>query len=283
MISQIHHNPNRTDERIPLMNLSGRIAAIGCLLFACALPAMAQKAIVLRANGKQLTADSIIADDAGNLTYKDGSVTQKIRRSEYRWARVPKPKEIAAVEQLIRGNKYADAAVQARALYDKFKFLGYDVNLIFLETMCLSRAGKDAEAIPRLEILNDIQVADLDPQKVSQFFECRKLLADLYIKGKQFDKASKILNELLVSPDDNLVAFALNAQGDILYTQNKKRDAALMFLRTALLFPKENKERPKALVRVANTLKEMSDNRSTNFAEILQKDYPGSSYIQELK
>jgi tetratricopeptide (TPR) repeat protein len=265
------------------MNLSGRLAAIGCLLLACALPAMAQKAVLMRANGKQLTADTITADNAGNLTYVDGPVKQVLRRNEYRWARIPKPKEIAAVEQLIRGNKFPEAAAQARTLYDQFKFLGYDVNLIYLETMCLARIGKDAEAIPRLEILNDVKVADLDPQKVSQYFECRKLLADLYIKGKQFDNASKILTGLLASPDDNLAAFALNAQGDILYSQNKKRDAVLMFLRTALVFPKENKERPKALLRVANILKEMSDNRSTTFAEILQKDYPGSSFIQELK
>jgi len=265
------------------MNLPGRIASICYLLFACALPAMAQKAIVLRTNGKQITADSITADAQGNLTYKDGSVMQKIRRSDYRWARIPKPKEIAAVEQLIRSNKFPEAAAQARALYDQFKFLGYDVNLIYLETMCLVRAGKDAEALPRLELLNDTKVADLDQQKISQFFECRKLQADLYIKGKQFDNASKILTELLAAQDDNLVAFALNAQGEILYTQNKKRDATLMFLRTVLLFPKENKERPRALVRVANTLKEMSDNRSAIFIEMLQKDYPGSSFIQELK
>lgn len=266
------------------MKRFGRLAALGGLFLAlAAVPAMAQKAVILRNDGKQLTADGITADAQGNLTYREGAVQQRMRSTDYRWARIPKPQEIAAVEQLIRGNKFAEAAAQARTLYDQFKFLGYDVNLVYLESMCLNRTGKEAEAITRLELLNPLKPADLDPQKIQQYWECRKLLAELYVKARKFDQANPVLSQLGSAQDDDLAAFALNAQGDILLSQNKKRDAALMFLRTALLFPKENKERPKALVRVANTLKEMNDNRATTFAEMLQKDYPGSSFIQDLK
>ena len=93
----------------------------------------------------------------------------------------------------------------------------------------------------------------------------------------------QILDQLTASRNDQLAAFAINARGDIFLATEKKRDAVLMYLRTALLMPKENRERPKALLKVANLLKEMNDNRAANFANMLRTDYPDNSLIKELK
>jgi len=34
---------------------------------------------------------------------------------------------------------------------------------------------------------------------------------------------------------------------------------------------------------VANLLKELNDNRSSKFSDLLKKDYPDSQYVKELK
>lgn len=99
----------------------------------------------------------------------------------------------------------------------------------------------------------------------------------------KLDDANKVLAELAKSDDDNIAAFSFNAMGDILLRQEKKKEAVLKYMIPSLLFDAQNKERPRALCQSANILKELNDNRSAKFSDMLRKDYPDSPFIKELK
>ncbi len=222
------------------------------------------------------------ADPNGDLWIKVGQVQQKVKAVDYSYARLKdKPKDVDAAEKVLASKNFAKAAADFAALYEKYRFVGYDVLCIWGESSALAAQGKKPEAIARLKALDKYEL--VDDEKATEFFDSRKLLANLYIDESKFDDALAILGELGQANDDDMATFGFNSRGSILLKQGKKKDAVLMFLRTVLLFPVENKERPKALVLVANTLKEMQDNRGGIFAEMLKSEYPGNPLIAELK
>ncbi len=241
-----------------------------------------QEIVVTKKDGSPIKGVFVKAENNGDLWLKQGPVQTRIKTNEYSYARLTqKPKDIDAAQKILASKNYDAAAAEFKKLYASYRFVGYDVACILGESTALAASGKKPEAITRLKLLDKYELAD--QSKESDFYEARKLLASLYIDESKFDEAMEILSELGQSNDDNIATFGFNSRGNILLKQNKKKDAILMFMRTALLFPVENKERPRALMLVANTLKEMQDNRGGIFADMLKSEYPGNALIGELK
>ncbi|HBC85639.1 MAG TPA: hypothetical protein DCZ94_01665 [Lentisphaeria bacterium] len=231
----------------------------------------------------QARGEYVSSDPNGDIALKqDNKFTIKIKAADYKYARLAKtPDEILAADKKFDAQKYAEAMADYKNLYNAYKFVGFDVYCIYKESACLEKLGKKADALARLKIMDTYQC--LDPKKLPDFFDCKKLQATLLIDTGKFDEAFKVLTDLGNSNDDNLAAFSFIARGDILSKQGKKKEAVLKYMVPALIFPQQNTERPKALLLVANTLKEMNDNRSTKFAEILKKEYADSPQVKELK
>ena len=59
----------------------------------------------------------------------------------------------------------------------------------------------------------------------------------------------------------------------LLNKKGKKRDAILQYLKTVLLYPRAGHTRREALTQVVAIMKELKDNRATQFAAVLKKDY----------
>lgn len=231
--------------------------------------------LIVKKDGKQVKADTITDVDAtGTVTYKEGNFTSKLKPGEYNYIRLTKtPQEITDAEKKVKDGKFEDAIGDFRKLFSsKYKFLGYDMTCLYWEAFCLDKLNKKGEAV---EVLKKFEGMDpKDKKQEVEFFNAKKLLSSIYIDQNKFDDAYPVLTELGNTEDDNLAAYSFNARGEILKKQGKKKDAVLMYMRTALLFPKKNTERADSLINISNLLKEMNDNRGTKFAEILKKDYP---------
>ncbi len=264
------------------MNLKIVIMGTLVLLFCSVFRVSSEEVMVYKKEGAPVKGSFVKGDPNGDLWVMQGQVRVKVKASDYSYARLAdKPKDIDAAEKLLAAKNYEKAASDFAGLYTKYKSVGYDVFCVFGEASALVGLGKKNDAINRLKILDKYELVDQD--KETEFYESRKLLSTLCIEESKFADALAILADLGQSNDDDVAAFGFNSRGDILLKQDKKRDAVLMFMRTALLFPVENKERARALLMVANVLTDMQDNRGKVFLDMLKSDYPNSALINELK
>lgn len=258
-----------------------KYASIGIIVFGV-FSIFAQEVSVSKKDGTVVRGAFVKTDPNGDIWIKQGQVQRKLKAVDYSYARLKdKPKDISDAEKLLASKDFAKAAASFATLFEKYRFVGYDVLCIYGEANALASQGKKAEAIARLKALDGYEL--LDDEKAPEFYDAKKLLATLFIDEAKYDDAMKVLSELGQSNNDDIAAFGFNSRGNIFYKQGKKKDAVLMYLRTALLFPTENEERPSALLQVANILKEMQDNRGAIFAEMLKTEYPGNQLITQLK
>ena len=258
------------------------ICTLAVLTSLSAITLSAVEISIEKKEGAPIKAEYVSSDASGDITYKEEKFTLKIKANDYKFARIAKiPDELAAADKKLADQKFQDALTDYKNLYNTYRYVGYDVYCIYRESACLDKLGKKEDALARLKTLDSYQSPD--PQKKADLSEVKKLQATLLIDLNKLDDANKVLSELGNSDDDNLAAFSFNARGDILLKQGKKKEAVLKYMIPALIFNVQNKERPRALCQVANILKELSDNRSAKFSDMLKKDYPDSPFIKELK
>jgi TolA-binding protein len=144
----------------------------------------------------------------------------------------------------------------------------------------LAKLGDKEQALKRLEAFNNYKL--LNPKLERDLMEAYKLNATIQIDAGNFSAAEPALEEMSKSKDDDMASFAITRKGDLAYKQDAKRDAVLLYLQTALLFPK-SPSRPEALLKAANTLKELKDPRSVRFADMLKADYANDPLVKQLK
>jgi tetratricopeptide (TPR) repeat protein len=258
------------------------IYTLATLMSLGAITLSAVEILIEKREGAPIKAEYVGSDANGDITYKEDKVMIKIKVNDYKYARIAKiPEEITAADKKFTDQKYQEALTDYRKLYDLYRYVGFDVYCIYRESACMDKLKRKEDALVRLKKLDTYQ--NLDPQKKRDLLEAKKLLAILLIDLNKLDDANKVLSELANSDDDNLAAFSFNAMGDILVKQGKKKEAVLKYMIPALIFNTQNKERPRALCQVANVLKELNDNRSAKFSDMLKKDYPGNPFIKELK
>ncbi|MBN1865145.1 MAG: tetratricopeptide repeat protein [Victivallales bacterium] len=234
----------------------------------------AQQKPFIQTAQQRIVADKITANQRGELTYTSAGFSQRIAPDGYVYARVSKPDQIATGLSQIRSKNYANAVDTFNKIYNEYRFLGWDVEAVFFSAYALEKLGKNKEAIDKLNL---ISAPPKDPEKFPRYQEVRKLLAEIYIAEGKLNEAQQVLKELSSAKNDSIAAFSNNKQGDILLLQKKRRDALLMYLRTALLFDKSNtRERPEALGKIVKILKEDKNNRYLDFEKMFTADYPGA-------
>jgi len=223
------------------------------------------------------------ADTEGNLTYKVDKIQTQMKKKDYDFAWIPMPKEIKDTNKKFKDKDYAGALEEYKKNYTSFKFLGWDAYCLYRESECLAEMGKKDDAMKKLAELRSLKIEDQEKQGKYVMEGC-KLLADIYLEKGDMKSADELLAKVsMESEDDNIAAQALIHRGDLLAKMNNKREAALMYLRVAIMFQKSNKYRAEAICKAANSLKEQNDNRESKWAGLLKKDYPDSPLIKELK
>lgn len=262
------------------MSRSLKMLAAISVIVGYATITLAANSLVVSNSGKKTFFSKITQDSSGNLIVKSGNVSRKIKYGTYKYARVPLPSLVRKAAKALRYKKYDTAVSLFKKAYGEYRFLGWDAFCVYGSAQADMEMGKKKQAIDGLLRLKG---APSDPEKMPFYIKAKRLLAQLYVDEAQFDKAKVVLKELGACNDDAVAAFSNNLLAEILMKQGKRKDATLMYLRTALLFSKKNtKERPEALANVVKILKEDKNNKYKIFEKKLKEDYPSSKYIKNL-
>lgn len=249
----------------------------------CALGQSKEECYIKKKDGSKISANYITSNAAGDLTYETGTEKIKsiIKKKDYTFAWIPAPADIKTADAAMKKKDY-DAAVKGylKASED-FKNLGWYVYSLSMEGKALFELGKKEDAIKALSALKGYEARD--EKEEEPLMEAYKTLASAYIDTAKYKEAEAVLKELEKAKNDDMAAYASIAGGDICMKQGNKKDAALMYLQAVLLFPAGNKERPLALCKAANALKEINHPQAAKYADMLRKDYANSPYVKELK
>ena len=264
------------------MNIRIKSAMIVSLLtiLSVSMFGTSKKAFAIKRDGSKISADEITCDKRGNIVIIKGKIKRKLPRRDYKYAWVPMPSPIRKAYAKLKAKDYKSAAGEFKQLYEKYKYVGWDVFCALAGAQAMSKSGDKNGAIAMLTQVS----TPVNPSLTSMYMQSRKLLATLYYEtGRNSEALNIINNQLYKSGNDSIVAFANNLYGDILLKQGKTKDAKLMYMRTALLFDSTNKkERPEALVKVIKILRQEKNNKALEFEKILKTAYPGSSYLKNL-
>ena len=265
------------------MNIRIKFAMVVSLLtvLSVSMFGTSKKPYVIKRDGSRISADEITCDKRGNIVIIKGKIKRKLSRRDYKYAWIPRPTPIKKAYAKLKAKDYKTAASEFKQLYEKYKYVGWDVFCALAGAQAMSKSGDKSGAI---SMLTQISKPPANPSLASIYMQSRKLLARLYYETGSFSEALNIINkQLYKSGSDSIVAYANNLYGDILLKQGKTKDAKLMYMRTALLFDNSNKkERPEALVKVINILRQEKNNKALEFEKMLKNGYPGSSYLKNL-
>ena len=258
-----------------IVKMSVAIVVVACF----STIVFAERPFVMMKTGKRPTYDKI-TEDGGNLRVKKGTVSKKIRKGDFLYARVPLPSIVKKAAQALHSKKYDESINLFKKAYQEYKLLGWDTFCVYGLAQAYDESGKKDKAVSTLNLLKG---KPKDPENFKYYIKAKRRLASIYVDEKKFDKAKVVLKELGSCNNDAVAAFSNNLLGDILLKQGKRKDATLMYLRTALLFSKKNKkERPEALLKVVKILKEDRSNKYKDFEKILKAEYPSSKYTKSL-
>jgi tetratricopeptide (TPR) repeat protein len=262
-----------------------KLLILSALFAFVAMELSAASSVLQKKGHPRENVDEISADSNGNLTVKslkNGRLfTTKVKKGDYDYAWVPMSKGLKSIEKKIEGKDYNGALEAIAKYHDKYKYLGWDLFCIYMKALAEAKSGKSAEAIKTLQGVESYEIKI--PPNEKYLLDSLKLLANLYIDAGNYAKADAVLEKIAYSKHEETAAYALNAQGEVLNRQGKKKDALVKYMQTVKLFPSKNPHRAEALCKLANLLKESNDTRSSKFAAMLKKEYPGSPWIKQLK
>ena len=235
---------------------------------------------IITTDGREIKTARIEARENGDLEYlsPDGKLKNRIARGRYRYAQIPKPALVTAADQKFRDQQWKSAAALYQKAGTEYKLLGWDVYCIRMEAESRVRSGEKKQAEEMLAALHEKR--NSNPDQAHDLALADNLLADLLIDRKQFDAAEKILNRQILLDDSTLVFSAYLKKAVILQGRGKKREAAMQFYRTALLFP-QNPRRAEALYGAWNLLSELKSPEAGKVAKLLKREYPDSSYAKQ--
>ena len=217
--------------------------------------ASAQECYVVDKAGAKVVGDELTATTSGDLTLKLGAASRQYKAGTYRYAHIPRPKEVDALEKALQQKAYDNVIEKAPALFQRFKFVGWGGYVSYLECQA-HLAKKDAEKALRA---------------ISMGEEFAGEYADRVLKGKisalvELNKtadAEPLLKRLKTSEADDIAAFAFVTSGRLLAKQGRAKDAILQYMKVVLLFRDgvADIEKQEAKRQVAALLKEIGDQR----------------------
>jgi len=244
----------------------------------------ADSPFILDKKGKKVLAKEIKDEGSGNLIYKapKGRIDIRIKKKDYQYAWLPYTStvlnRIDAAHKKGPSQKVADYYLKYAKSY---KYLGWDIYCKYNAALCLDGTNQTDEAIKLLEGIKASSVKN--PLKRPHLEKAQSILASLYSKQGQTDKAAAMVPALVKSSDGDIAGSALVVQGDMQVAKGQDKDAVLSYLQTVILFPKENKSREEALFKAVKTMRKMNDaGRAKKFVDIIKRDYPKGSFTKQL-
>ena len=156
------------------------------------------------------------------------------------------------------------------------------------EGICWAKAGNNDKAVKMLSALLNPKIKDKVNDRSRQYWmnglgELQKIYyaQKKYTEGDRIGKA--ISRGVGARPSESDEAGTIMAQAQTYETRGMKKEAALAYMRVALLFSAKTEAKPQAIYETARILKELGDPQWQAWKATLAKDYPQSSYVAQLK
>lgn len=256
-------------------NLRGgrrRAAWLAVVWAGCALSASA--AHVIRADGQREEGSDIRVRPNGEVVLTTATGQRLFAVGQYRQAVADRPADYDQAIQLVEAQKYTEAIPLLNGVVGRLRGLYWDELAGALLLKCQIAIGDGLAAVTsyqRLVAVNPKLAADANIQ-------------DAYwqalIAAKQFERVTPLLAGVLAGPSKADAVRAQLARGDLYAAQNRLEEAAMDYLRVALLFPEVKSEaefQATALLKAGETLQKMKDERGAQhcWGELLRL-YPRS-------
>jgi len=237
-----------------------------------ALPASA--AYVVRLDGQRVDGSDIRLKPTGEVVLTTARGQLFFGSGQYRQAVADKPSDYDKALRLVNSRKYDEAIPLLNGLIERLHGLYWDEPAGVLLIQSVLAKGDGAAAVlayDRLVTANPALAEKGDIQDV-----CRQAL----IAAKQYNRLDPLLKKALASPSRPDAARAQMAYGDLHAAQNRLEEAAMDYLRTALLFrdvKTDGELQAEALLKAGETLQKMRDERGAQqcWQELIRL-YPSS-------
>jgi predicted negative regulator of RcsB-dependent stress response len=224
---------------------------------------------VVDRSGNVVYGSAITADPTGKISIKlDGGASRSFASGQYRSAHAPTPKAVKEATGFMSQGNWDAALGKLDGAWRTNKYLGSAGAIARLRSTCFIKKGQAAEAD---KALSEGLRFEKDADAKTKLNAAR---AEVQIAQGNLDAAELTLTRIKGGLSDAETAtFVFNTRGMLLNKKGKKRDAILQYLKTVLLYPRAGHTRREALTQVVAIMKELKDNRATQFAAVLKKDY----------
>ena len=190
-------------------------------------------------DGKILTVKKIRVEKNGEISFLHPRIHRFMRVPAHLLDKIeyPKTKELQKADLLFREKKYLQSAILFGDCAKNLKGITpWETYSSFYAAKAYFLAGKEEESIRILEQLpgKDSSLNDSNPPEL---YEGIFLLAELYCRKKEFEKAYPLLDKLINSPRQDFLKKALLKKGEILFTEEKWLASCNTFSLYTILFP----------------------------------------------
>jgi tetratricopeptide (TPR) repeat protein len=231
------------------------VAGLAILL---AAGAAAAAPYVVLPDGRQLEGTAIRALSDGSINLTTGGAIRTFARGSYVRAFADKPAEYDQAAAAIRAKKYDEAIKMLNDIVVKFRFLHWDVEASKLLGQAYLEKGDAEEAVKAYDRL--FQLAPAERQNSETAWAHRRAM----LQAKQYAALIRQLDAVAAAGNRPEAARAQIMRGDVQLAQNLLTEAALDYLRTAILFQdvKDVEIQGEAHFKAAAALEQLRDPRA---------------------
>ena len=237
-----------------------------------ALPVSA--AYVIRNDGQRVDGSDIRLKPTGEVVLTTPRGQLFFNPGQYRQAVADKPAEYDKAAQLLNKHNFDEAIALLTGLISRLRGLYWDEPAGVLLMQCQMAKGDSAAAV---KVYDGLVAGN---PKLTGSASVQDAYRQALIAAKQFDRLEPLLKPALAGTSRSDAAHAWLVLGNMHAAQNRLEEAAMDYLRTALLF-QDLKTEPEllaeALFKAGETLQKMKDERSAQHCfQALARLYPTS-------
>lgn len=239
------------------------IASLGCVSVLRAAP------FVEMPNGNRIEGTAIRVTASGDVVLTTPQGQRTFTKGQYARAVADKPAEFDKARQAAAAKQYDEAEKALKEIVTKFQGLEWDhaARQVLGSEVYLAKGDAAASIAIYEELLRLSPDRKNSPDVVWAY-------RNALLAGKQYDKLTPALTEMISSGNRADAARAYVMRGDIKWAQQKVEPAALDFLRAAMLFESEEAVQPDALFKAAQALSKLNDPKAAQLMARLKEKFP---------
>ncbi len=249
----------------------------GTLVLALGFTMTAPAQVVILPNGNRIEGTEIRAQRNGDIILTTPQGQRTFARGTYAKAIGPRPAAFDQARQLASQNRHDDAMALLERVVTESRFLDWDNSALMAIGQIQTTRGNHAEAVEVYERLQRQSPELRDDATVQWAFRAA------LVQAGQFDRVQPMLDVLIRGGSRTDAARAQVMRGDIRLAQGQVENAAMDYLRSAILFESETTVHPEAVLKAGLALERLRDPRAKDMFRRVVERYPQSTQAQEAR